>query len=458
MARVHLRVHLPTVLLSLGFALCGMQAARSDELRVGLVIANEDYESMPALPRCGASAKIVGDALRGKGFKVVERGNLERGEFDSAIAALTRRIAASPPALAIVYYCGYAQAFDGHSYLLPTSAASSDDRDAPGQGIALLRLADNLDGSSPSSGLIVLDVFRRPNSAAPTALGRLVEEMNASYFSIVGASNDGPGKGPTATSLALRDQLAENDVKSDMTLLGMRRQLSPDTAVEAQYVPAIGIRASARARPSASAEAAASAVATAIPAQPPPAPAAPVPSNDALAQPSAPAASAVTVQPTREPPAKASPPAPTPPRRVIAEPPTLSAEHKRLIQWVLADMGYYSGQIDGKFGRETRAAIRRYQFGIKDKVTGRLTADQATTLLCVMLCPPVVVPRDDAAYCAKLTTLYRRYLDNTGDGRPYSDATASVAVDDCAKGNAAAGIPVLEKKLRDGGFLPTPQG
>jgi len=63
MARVHLRVHLPTVLLSLGFALCGMQAARSDELRVGLVIANEDYESMPALPRCGASAKIVGDAL-----------------------------------------------------------------------------------------------------------------------------------------------------------------------------------------------------------------------------------------------------------------------------------------------------------------------------------------------------------------------------------------------------------
>jgi peptidoglycan hydrolase-like protein with peptidoglycan-binding domain len=455
MTRVHLPVHLPTVLLSLGFALCGMQAARSDELRVGLVIANEDYESLPALPRCAASAKIVGDALRGKGFKLVERGNLERGEFDSAIASLIRRIAASPPAAAIVYYCGYAQAFDGHSFLLPTSAASSDDRDAPGQGIALLRLADNLDGSSPSSGLIVLDVFRRPNSTAPTALGRLVEEMNASFFSIVGASNDGTGKGPTATSLALRDQLAENDVKSDMTLLGMRRQLSPDAAVEAQYVPAIGIPASARARQSTSAGAAASAVATTIPAQQRPAPAAPVPSNDAPAQPSAPAASAVSA---REPPAKASLPAPTPPHRVIAERPTLSAEHKRLIQWVLADMGYYSGQIDGKFGRETRAAIRRYQFGIKDEVTGRLTADQATTLLCVMLCPPVVVPRDDAAYCAKLTTLYRRYLDNTGDGRSFPDATASVAVDDCAKGNAAAGIPVLEKKLRDGGFFPTPQG
>src|SRR6266550_6558266 len=64
------RVHLTTALLSLGFACCGMPAARSDELRVALVIANEDYESLPTLPRCSASAKTVGDALRGKGFKI----------------------------------------------------------------------------------------------------------------------------------------------------------------------------------------------------------------------------------------------------------------------------------------------------------------------------------------------------------------------------------------------------
>jgi peptidoglycan hydrolase-like protein with peptidoglycan-binding domain len=142
----------------------------------------------------------------------------------------------------------------------------------------------------------------------------------------------------------------------------------------------------------------------------------------------------------------------------MAEQPTLSAEHKHLIQLVLGDMGYYSGKIDGRFGAKTRAAIRRYQFGIKAEVTGRLTADQSTTLLCVILCPPVAVQRDDAAYCAKLSTLYRRYLDNTGDGRPFPDATASMAIDDCAKGNAAASIPVLEKKLRDGGFIATPQG
>ena len=38
------------------------------------------------------------------------------------------------------------------------------------------------------------------------------------------------------------------------------------------------------------------------------------------------------------------------------------------------------------------------------------------------------------------------------------EVTASVAMDDCAKGNTAAGIPVLERKLRDGRFNPPPRG
>ena len=58
---------------------------------------------------------------------------------------------------------------------------------------------------------------------------------------------------------------------------------------------------------------------------------------------------------------------------------------------------------------------------------------------------------DDAAYCAELSALYRRYLGNIGE-RQFPDVAASVAMDDCQKGNTAAGIPVLEKKLRDARF------
>jgi hypothetical protein len=59
---------------------------------------------------------------------------------------------------------------------------------------------------------------------------------------------------------------------------------------------------------------------------------------------------------------------------------------------------------------------------------------------------------DDMAYCAQLSALYRRYLGNTGEGRTFPDVAAGAAMSECERGNAAAGIPVLEKKLRDARF------
>ena len=59
---------------------------------------------------------------------------------------------------------------------------------------------------------------------------------------------------------------------------------------------------------------------------------------------------------------------------------------------------------------------------------------------------------DDTAYCAQLSALYRRYLGNTGEGRTFPDVAAGTAMDQCERGNTAAGIPVLEKKLRDARF------
>jgi hypothetical protein len=61
-------------------------------------------------------------------------------------------------------------------------------------------------------------------------------------------------------------------------------------------------------------------------------------------------------------------------------------------------------------------------------------------------------PADDMAYCAQLSALYRRYLGNTGEGKTFPDVAAATAMDQCERGNTAAGIPVLEKKLRDGRF------
>lgn len=70
---------------------------------------------------------------------------------------------------------------------------------------------------------------------------------------------------------------------------------------------------------------------------------------------------------------------------------------------------------------------------------------------CLSLMTEARAQADDMAYCAQLSDLYRRFLGNIGE-RSFPDVQASVAMDQCARGNTAAGIPVLEKKLRDARF------
>jgi hypothetical protein len=340
------------------------------------------------------------------------------------------------------------------------------DDDVLTQGISSKNLVDSLGAAPQSTGFVLLDVFRTPNASAPTSLGRLVEEVTAANFAVIGASNDGSGEGPTAASLALLHQVAEGDVNLDMFIVEMRRQLSRDTSVAAQFVPAIGGPSFPRAGLRESPPPVAPAASLAVSVPPPPPPAAPIATIPVVPiqpppAPTAPAAStAVPVPPApppTEPAANALPPAPAP-QRTTGEPPQRSLQDKLLIQMMLADMGYYAGPIDGRFGRDTQGAIRRYQVGIKADATGRLSEEQAAGLLCIVLCPPPAAKGDDAAYCTELSALYRRYLVNAGEGRNVPEVTASVAMDDCARGNTAAGIPVLERKLRDGRFNPPPRG
>ena len=348
-----MRARLMTILVGLAVACCCLNTARSEQLRIALVISNGRYASMPALARCSASATTVRDALRGKGFEVMERSDLGRGEFDTSIGTLARQLAAAPSALGALYYCGYALEFNGRSFLLPASTTIARDYDVLTQGIIAKSLVDSLIRAQESTGFVVLDVFQTPAASAPTGLGGLVEQMRPSNFAVIGAINDGTADGPTAASLALRDQVAEGEVNPDTFMSGMRRRLSKTAAVTAHFFPAVdrsAVEPGGRRDASPSAAPAAPTVTAVHPAPPPP-----------------------------EPSVVALPVAP-PQRLTMADEDQMSEQDRRRIQTMLATMGYYSGRIDGTFGPETRAAIRRYQFEIKSEMTGRLSAEQATRL------------------------------------------------------------------------------
>ena len=76
----------------------------------------------------------------------------------------------------------------------------------------------------------------------------------------------------------------------------------------------------------------------------------------------------------------------------------------------------------------------------------------ALGLCLVSMAAAGTVRADDVAYCAELTSMYNKYLGQTGARASMPDGAASTAIADCQRGNTAAGIPVLEKRLTDARF------
>ena len=72
------------------------------------------------------------------------------------------------------------------------------------------------------------------------------------------------------------------------------------------------------------------------------------------------------------------------------------------------------------------------------------------------LSAPNLSPSQAAAYCNTLTQTYAEYVGTIGanlggtfTGGAPADIEARVAIAQCQEGNTAAGIPVLQQKLRD---------
>jgi hypothetical protein len=350
-----MRACLVTVLLGFAALCWNTIPAQAQPLRTALIISNAQYANLPPLPRCTASAAAVRDALKARGFEVVERSDVRRGEFDAAIGALAKRTTASPPSVAVVYYCGYALEFNGRSFLLPAAADIKRDNDVLTQGLISKSLVDSLARVGDSTGVVLLDGFQPPGTPA-TGLARLGEQIQPGSFAVIGVNNDAAAQGPTTAAQAVRGQLTGDEVSLEKFVGGMRGELTKGGGT-AFFVAATG-------RPS-----------FLVGGKPPPAPAAAAAPPPAAAAPPPPAPAPAAAAPP------AAPAAAPPPQQAMVDEDRMSDQDRRQVQVALATLGYYSGRIDATFGPETRAAIRRYQFEIKGEMTGRLSAEQATKLV-----------------------------------------------------------------------------
>ena len=330
--------------------------------RLALVLASAAYTGMPALPGCTLSGRAVADGLRQAGFDVAERTDPSNGALGAAFGALARRIAATPDAAVVIYFCGYATEFDGRVFVLPATAALDRASDVLTQGMAARSVTDAAFRGS-RAGLAVLDLFPAPGASANGISQSVAARSLADGQFIAATVGADLAAAPTPLAQALVKELHPPAVAGTL-LRNLRTALAGATAVSLVTAGEAG------------------------------APAALMPAPDRTAavqeaKPDMPLAAATPPAPVRSTPPISGPPISGPP---ISGPPasaTLTAfpeeaqytgQDRQAVQAALLGLGYYAGPVDGLFGAGTHAAIRRYQHEIGADMTGVLAPQQAARL------------------------------------------------------------------------------
>jgi peptidoglycan hydrolase-like protein with peptidoglycan-binding domain len=288
---------------------------------LALVIGNEAYTGMPSLPACGASAGLVARKLTAAGYAVTSAANLSNGGMDGAVGDFAAKAGSAPGTPALIYVCAYGAGLDTRDFVLPVSAQVARPTDLLAEGVLARSFLAAGRGGRKAPLLIALDLVRDPAGVLAPAGGAMAREALPGGTGVLVVAESKPPTAPTALAGALAATASGG-------------ALTGDTLGEvAGKLPAGGDSRVAGVQ------------------------------DAKLAAPQAPAAASPVAMAAQ-----------------IPDDGAMTEADRRRVQIALAGLGYYDGRLDGVFGPDTRAAIRRWQHEKGAEMTGRLTSVQATAL------------------------------------------------------------------------------
>ncbi|HWE76084.1 MAG TPA: caspase family protein [Stellaceae bacterium] len=309
-----------------------MAAGAAPGAHLALVIGNSTYAHLPPLPSCADSAKLVAASLTRAGFTVTQQLDRSNGQMSGDLAALADTASHSPGASVIVYVCGYAMSQNNRAFLLPVSATVERDTDVLAEGLAAKSAVDLLQRSG-AVGLVLLDAVAKPNGTEKLAFASAANPVPGQKTGLAAATMSAvPPSGASSFATALGSVLVGPDVEAVGALKSLQQRLEGKPGIELAVMQPAGEEW--------------------LVGGPKVAPAAP---PQAM-----PAAQATTG---------------------FADEAHMTDADRRKIQRALQHLGYYDGRVDGIFGADTRAAIRRFQHEISTEMTGTITPSEAGRLL-----------------------------------------------------------------------------
>jgi len=135
----------------------GVKESVSAANRFALVIGNGAYANSP-LKNPVNDAKDMAKKLRGLGFDVIERNNLQTKQIGATLREFRSKLV--PGAVALVFYAGHGLQIKGDNYLPAVDAEINSEEDVPNQSLAVKQIMDVLDESKTRLNLVFLDACR----------------------------------------------------------------------------------------------------------------------------------------------------------------------------------------------------------------------------------------------------------------------------------------------------------
>ena len=397
--------------------------------RVALVIGNAAYAHATALATPVNDAADIGAALERLGFTVTRIKNADQAALRGSLRDFAS--AAADSEIALVFYAGHGIASDGRNYLVPVDARLSSDVDVEFEAVPLA-LVERAVARAPGARVIILDASRANPFSAALGPGLAAAEPSprtlVTYAAAAGTTAfEGESRNSPYTE-ALLNHLQKPGLELERMFASVREAVR--TATGARQEPAVfgslaGEKIYLAMQPAASEDDPSPAVATeetgasqltaemlaaerlyweSIRDSIDPAEIQtyldqyPDGLFAALARtrlkrligtdaPGVPDADAATGELARVEAAEGAQtrPAPAEPEtalepEAVEEALGLQRDHRRLIQFGLASLGFDPGPADGVFGRRTRAAIGKWQPSVDKAATGYLDAEGAKTL------------------------------------------------------------------------------
>lgn len=127
------------------------------ERRVALVIGNGAYETAP-LKNPVNDARDVAEALRGSGFDLIYKENLDQNGMKRAIREFGRKI--QNGGVALFYYAGHGIQVKGDNFLVPVDAKVQTEEDVEYETVDAGLVLAQMDSAKTSVNIVILDACR----------------------------------------------------------------------------------------------------------------------------------------------------------------------------------------------------------------------------------------------------------------------------------------------------------